>query len=263
MPPVILDADVPGAAAGGDRQAREVGEHAIAHERADADVAIVGAGHGVSYPGVEPPDGEAVRQRDRPLELGGLTEQRHERSRLAANRRHLIHHAARRADDQVLDLLAADRPHAGIDLQAPRRQHGLHGRGLDGGRRADALALRHVGLDEERRAAVEREALLSGEHVKHPGDVRRPMPRMVPREPLARALVRRSAVLEQIERHPRDVRARGVRRLDVQDAIGAPLHGHARGLADRPLQHQRAGVVGDAAHDVEPPRGAGDEHRLG
>ena len=263
MPPVILDTDVPRAAAVGDRQAREVGEHAIAHERADADVAVIGAGHGVSYSGVEPPDGEAVGQRNRPLELGRLTEECHEGSCLTADRRHLIHHAARRADDQVLHLLATDCLHAGGDMQAPRRQHGLHGRGLDGGRRADALALRHVGLDEERRAAVEGEALLSGKHVKYPGDVRRPMPGMVSREPLAGARVRRSAVLEEIERHSGDVRARGVRRLDVQDAIGAPLHGHARGLPDRPLQHQRAGIVGDAAHDVEPPRRAGDKHRLG
>ena len=81
-------------------------------------------------------------------------------------------------------------------------------------------------------------------------------------EPRPHAIVRRASVLEA---------ARAALSAtcvpDASDdsicrtAIGPPLHGHARGFPDRPLQHERARVVGDAAHDVEPPGRAGDEHR--
>ena len=43
------------------------------------------------------------------LQLGGLAEQREELSRFATFRRHLIHHAAGRADDEVLHPLAQQR----------------------------------------------------------------------------------------------------------------------------------------------------------
>jgi len=38
------------------------------------------------------------------------------------------------------------------------------------------------------------------------------------------------------------------------------LHGDVAGLRERQLQHQRARVVRDAAHDVQAPRRARDDH---
>ena len=50
-------------------------------------------------------------------------------------------------------------------------------------------------------------------------------------------------------------------RHDFQDWLGPPLQRDARGFANRPLQHERSRVVGNAAHHVEPARRPRQKHR--
>src|SRR5215467_11286801 len=87
-------------------QPGQIREDPVSHERTYAHGAVVRASHGMADPRVDPPYAHSVGEPKAALELCGLAEQRDEAPSLAADRRHLIHHAARRADDQVLDLLA-------------------------------------------------------------------------------------------------------------------------------------------------------------
>ena len=51
-------------------------------------------------------------------------------------------------------------------------------------------------------------------------------------------------------------------RCDRETPFGPRQQGHAGGLANGPLKHERARVVGDAAHHVQPSGRAGDEDRI-
>ena len=63
-----------------------------------------------------------------------------------------------------------------------------------------------------------------------------------------------------VERHIAGARGAGLRQAhDPQHARGVRLHGRTRRLANRPLQHQRARVIGDATHDVEATGGTRDD----
>jgi hypothetical protein len=115
MPPRVVDPHVSRAFARQDGESGDIGQDAISHERAHTHRAVVRAGDGVANPRVDAPERQAVRQRHAALQLRRLAEERHEAPGLAARRRHLVHHAARGADDEVLDLLAQDRAIARID----------------------------------------------------------------------------------------------------------------------------------------------------
>ena len=48
---------------------------------------------------------------------------------------------------------------------------------------------------------------------------------------------------------------------DAQQVARAALHGHMGAVGDQALQHQRPGIVGDAAHHVQPAWRAGHHDR--
>ena len=120
--------------------------------------------------------------------------------------------------------------------------------------RTDAFTLRHGRLDEHAGAGRECQSALACEHQPRTGHVRRPVPVRVGGKPGACHVVghRRYPGGERIQRHIADPRRTCVRQAhDPQRTRRIRLHGGKRGLTNRPLQHERAGVVGDAAHHVE------------
>ena len=66
-----------------------------------------------------PNSSSAGRQRDVADHLRGLAQQLEQVAAPAARRGHLIHHAARRADDQVLDRLRGERQLAIVERSTP------------------------------------------------------------------------------------------------------------------------------------------------
>ena len=243
-----------------DLQAGELCEDAVAHERAHTHCAIVGTGDGVSDTRVDPPDAKCVGQADAALELRRLTEERHQAAGFAADRGHLVHHAARRPDDQVFHLLAAHRPQPGLDVQRPRGEDRLHRGRLDRRRRADALAFRDVGLDQDGGAVLKASGMLARQHMEHAGNIRRPVSARIRGEPGAHLLVRAFPVGDQIQRHVTAPRVPLRADRDDEDAPLAPrTQRDSCGLPNRPLQDERSRIIGNAPHDIQPAWRARDE----
>jgi hypothetical protein len=261
VPPLVIDADVPLALAGAHGQADQSSEDSVAHERADAHRSVIGASHRVTDPRVDSPHAELLRNSYTALKLRGLTQKRHQTVGLAADRRHLIHHAARCTHDQVFDLLAAHRARARIDRQLPRSNHCFHGCRFNRRRRADALAFGNVRLDEDRRATGELHAVLTREHVKHARDVAGPVIGSVSGEPRPDRVVRAISISDHVER---DLAAALVsvmpHRNDRNPGFDPGTNSDACRLSNRPLQHEGTGIVRDPAHDVETSGRTCDEH---
>ena len=116
-----------------------------------------------------------------------------------------------------------------------------------------------------RGAVLEADAMLARQHVEHAGDIGRPVPR--PDRRRTRRAPPRTGVCRprrQLQRHVTATAREPCGPTEMIDRCGA--HGQrpqcdAGGLANRPLQDERPRVVGDAAHDVQPSRRAGDEDR--
>ena len=107
---------------------------------------------------------------------------------------------------------------------------------------------------------LEAYGMLARQHMEHAGHIRRPVPGRIRGEPGAHLLVRAFPVGDQRQRHLTATRVALRAGRDDDDAPLAPgTQRDACGLANRPLQDERPGVVGDAPHDVQPPRRARDE----
>ena len=139
----------------------------------------------------------------------------------------------------------------------------MHRGHLDRGGRAHALALGHGRGDEQVRAHGRTEAALEAEDDESSGHVGGPLLVGVAGEEPARIVIgdEASARSEPVERHlgrPRRVARAFGQAGQTDDAVAAQACGHERGLAQGPLEHERAGIVGNAAHEVEAAGRAGD-----
>ena len=83
-----------------------VSDHAIAHERRGSHGAVVGAGDGMSHARIDSVEAIALGNRDVPFDRRRLAAESQQTVALSARARHLIHDAARRADDVILHPLA-------------------------------------------------------------------------------------------------------------------------------------------------------------
>ncbi len=261
-PPRVFDADRPVLPVGLDLQAGQLRDDAVAHERADAHRAVVRARHRVAHARIQTPERDLCGDRDHALQLRGLAEQREQAVLLAAGRSHLIHHAARRADHEVLDHLAQQRHVARVEREVEGGGHRLHRRHFERGGRAHALAARHARSDQDARALSKRRRARASAPAR-----RRPHTR--PSGARGRGGSTRARPRSSGGRRRRGPRAASRTsssrpgssdRLTIAERpLGVALQGDERGLVDRQLQHERAGVVGDAAHHVEAARRARDE----
>mmetsp|Transcript_19458 Transcript_19458/g.46440 ORF Transcript_19458/g.46440 Transcript_19458/m.46440 type:complete len:642 (-) Transcript_19458:267-2192(-) len=224
------------------------------------------------------------RELQKALDLGWLTDHGQQVALLPEGRRHLVHDPARGSHHLVLGRLAEDRKLAPLHLDAvePAQRH--HGRDLERRRRADALAVGHLALDEDAEApgALRLDALLGHQHQQATHHVRGPRLRRDLPEALARLLVGQWRAVGSLEVREEHVKGRGsvdvvgVERHDAEggaapaagglhvppEALPADrleLRGDVAGGGGRHLQHVAARVVRDAAHHVEAPRGAGDD----
>ena len=197
---------------------------------------------------VQAPDRDLVGDGDRVLKLGRLAQQRQQAVGLAADGRHLIHHAARRAGHQVLHLLAQQRHLPRLDFDSERDGHRLHHRHFERRRGTHALALGHIGRNEDARAFGEPRAALAHQRQECAGGVRRPVLGRV-----ACKVSPRAVVVERFQLRQRHLESPWTLEADdAQPARPIARDRGQRGLTQRQLQHQRAGVVGDATHQVQP-----------
>src|SRR5262244_1282413 len=98
----------------------------------------------MTYPGIQSPKENVRRNWNRFAQLSRLTQKREQTIALAKNGRHLIHDAARRSGDEVLDLLAKKRHLARFDGNLKGRDDGVHSGYFQRSRGADTFSLRHV-----------------------------------------------------------------------------------------------------------------------
>ena len=263
VPPRILDLDARAALGRTRGKAGQVGDDPVAHERPDPDRRVVGAGDRVAHARVDAPDGDAVGQGHGFPELGGLAQQGEESIRFAAGGSHLVHDATGGSGHEVLDLLAQKGEVVGRQGPAVGRRYRLHGRHLDGGRRAHALALGYGRRHEDIRAQGREETAFAAEGDEGSGHVGGPLIVGFPGEEPAGRLVRDDPAIrgKHVERQLGNAR-RLLGALGQADQAEAPVaaqaHGHERGLAQRPLEDQRARIVGDATHEVEAARSPRD-----
>ncbi len=96
-------------------------EQRLAHERCAPHAPVRDPRDRMPCPGVDTPDGERRRQRQRAHHLGGAAEKREQLARLAARDRHLVHHAARRTGEQLLGALAEKSQRARLGRAAKAR----------------------------------------------------------------------------------------------------------------------------------------------
>jgi len=249
----VLDVDVPRTVSRPHGETGEVGDDAIAHERADAHGRVVAAADGMADAGIDAEDGEPRRQRQIAQVLGGLAQQLEQVSFPSGDHRHLIHHAAGGAGDEVLGALAQQRGTPRLDVQPLEPGERSERRGFEGGRGADSLAFRHVRFDDEVEAARELQPFLPHQHRDHAGRVRGPV-EVGPRKQRPHLVVGHARIEDGLGRHLHGTHvAVSAPRRHPQHRPRPARHGHARALGNRPLQDERTRVVGDAAHDVEPP----------
>ena len=227
-------------------------EQRVPHERRAADTTVRVAGDRVRQPRVDRPRGEGARQRHGRDDLGRTAEEREQFAFFAVHDRHLVHGAARRAGEDLLGALREQRELARLARRTEAGRDRTEDRDLDRRRRAEPLRLRDRGGDEHAQAG-ERQALLADEERNGAEHVR------APRIPAGEG--RR----ELVERGMRERVRVGCDAPSAADRDHAPVLGRLRGGercdAQRQLEHEPAGVVGDPAEDVEPARGARDRDR--
>ena len=192
-------------------------------------------------------------QREGADDLGRPADQRQDVRLLAVRCRHLVHRSARRARDELLRAVSDQRQAARLERVAERPGRRLRDGDLDRGRGTETLALRHRRGDEEPQPR-DREPLLSGQQRDRAQHIRGP--RVRSGEAAGQLVERR---LDEVGRRDGDAPAPA----DCDDpAVGGDLCGRQNGLPDREAEDEPAGVVGDAAEDVEASRRPGDDHRL-
>src|SRR4029450_7703738 len=89
-----------------------------------------------------------------------------------------------------------------------------------------------------------------------------PVARRVAGKPGTHVVVRPTCIGDQVQRDVAMTLDTVSNRCDRETAFGPWQEGDARCLANRTLKTQSAGVIGDAAHNVQPPGRAGDEDRI-
>src|SRR5574342_1219929 len=94
------------------------------HEGGGADRAVVGARHRVADAGVDAVEPITGRNFDVPFDRPGLAAELEQSVFPAAGARHLVHDAARRSDDLVLDALAQRRQFYWADHDIATRRDG-------------------------------------------------------------------------------------------------------------------------------------------
>ena len=200
-----------------------------------------------------------VGHRDRALQLGGLAQQGQQlvgRPQAAVIWSMTPQGAPTTRFSTFWHSSASSR---GSSAQPEGDRHRLHGRDLERRRRADALALRDVRADQQaQRPTSNGNARSRAEHHEPAHHVGGPLPGAVARQerPRVRVLQRSAAGGQRVERRPRTRRpARWPRHPGSRPARAARGRAAARPAwpRERPLEHERARVVGDAAHDVQPP----------
>ena len=228
-------------------------EQGFPHERGAARAPVRRIADSVPRAGVDPPEGEPVRQREGADDLGRPADQRQDVRLLAVRRRHLIHRSARRTRDELLRAMSEQREAAWLEPVAERTGRRLRDGDLDRSRGTETLALRHRRGDEEPQPR-DGEPLLSGQQRDRSQHIRGPRIRS---DEAAGQLVERC--LDEVGRRDGDAPTPA----DCDDlAVGGDLCGRQHGLPDREAEDEPTGIVGDAAEDVEASRRPGDDHRL-
>ena len=198
-----------------------------------------------------------------PDHLRGLADELQQVIAAAERGRHLIHHAAGRADDEVLHLLREQRDRRGRSGSRPPAAPPLPAWPPPAPRTSSspcrpapptrpAAAARAGAACRARRG--ERRARRRRRLPRRAGD-RRSAGRGRARTVSGRSGTMSASGSVTVASPPS---ARMSHALDHDLRFVARLRRHPGRGGDRHLQHQRAGVVGDAAHDVEPSRRACD-----
>ena len=115
-------------------------------------------------PGVDADQLDVVGYRQLADHLRGLTDELEQVIAAAAGGRHLIHHPAGRAHDEVLDLLREQRDLAIVQGRAHQRRHRFQRGHLQRRGRAQSLADRHLRPDEQPEALPRRPGPLAVEN---------------------------------------------------------------------------------------------------
>ena len=213
-------------------------------------------------PGVDAQEFDVVGDGQLTDHLRGLADQLEQVIAAAERGRHLIHHPAGRADDEVLHLLREERDLAIGERGAQERRHRLQRRHLQRRGRAQPFADRHLRPDRQPEPVPERLAELGLQDDQRAGSVGGPRaPRIGGQQGVGARVVERPFRNDLRERQPhRGFAAQRANLVALDHDLGfvARLRRHPGRGGDRQLQHQGARVVGDPAHDVEASRGARD-----
>ena len=235
----------------------------LPHERTDTRIDIPRTAHGVLDVRIQANAPDSLRERNTILEFMRLTAQRHETASLAERARNLIHNAARCADDTVLNGLAHGGELHARHIDAQRAGDGSHRRDFNRRRGTHSGTKGHVRRKGDIQPALESHEALRLQYGDDATHVRGPLAQRISTHPLGNEPVRFPSPgwLEVVERSGKErahIRRLGVQAQYVERPV-VPLLGRADyRLAQRPFQDQRAGIVRDAAHDVEPSRRPGD-----
>ena len=169
----------------------------------------------------------------------------------------LIHDAARRADDVVLGHLAEPRDARRRKFQTEIRVEATQRADFHRRRTADAHVHRHGAQQEQIEAVGQLHRFFLEQRENAADDVSRPVGERIGLAERAdfRIAGQTVAGLEIVERDARfdgqrlDARLHGA---DAQRAVGARLQPHQHAAAQHGFADVRAGVIRDAAHDIEP-----------
>ena len=143
----------------------------------------------------------------------------------------------------VFDALAQRRQFRRVDAIVEARGDGSSNRDLQRGRRRDAPAFRYRGVNQNSQAG---RCFRRDQRLHDTNDIGRPTIGLL--RGSGKGKVRRVEI-------PTLSPATG----DLTARRGLRLYERERRARERQLEHARAAVVGDPAHDVEPSRGSRDE----
>jgi hypothetical protein len=241
-------------------------EDALAHEGADAHVAVGRRGHRVAHHGIDADESGALRNRHRGHDRAWSAQDMHELAAPAAGDRDLVHDAARCAHHAVFRDLPQAREARGIQLQAEagiqRAEHAdFHGR-----RTRDAGIHRHRAQDPHVEPAAQAQAFFLDEREQAAAGVGRPRSQMVFSEQRLHLAVGNgfSADFQPIERKAgfhRQAPRRQRNAADPHPAIPARLHGDEHPGAQGTLANVCAGVIGNPPPGVQARRHPRDPNR--
>ena len=193
----------------------------------------------------------------RALHRAGAAEDVGETAFPAGRHGDLVHRAARSADHMVLGELGKlgdacrIQTQIQVGIEATDRAH------FRGGRGADADIHRHAAQQQHAEAIGQADAFLAQHREDRTADVGRPGGERVALAELADFAVFGRLVVqrEKIERNAcfhRQVALSDLHRADAQRAVGAGLQGDQVATAQNGFTDVRSGIIGDAAHHVEP-----------